>query len=193
MTAGERVLLAALCLAVSARAVAADAPPAPDRIALGLEVDLLPTALSAVDGHMGGGANVWAGHDRVRLRAVGSRIYFPPGVLTPTGFRHRELTVGAGIVDYFFMPGWQGPWVGAGLERWWNTIGSASGPASASSNSWALTLGGGLAWKVWGNLYLNPWAAAHVMLSRPDLTLQGKTWSPAALSAEASLKLGWHL
>jgi len=188
-------LLAAVALLAGATpAGAADAAPgSPDRVALGLEVDLLPAVLSAIDGQFGAGGNLWVGYDRLRLRAVGTQVYFPSGFLTPTGFQDRELTVAAGIVDYFFAPGFHGPWLGAGFEYWWNTIGSPSGPATASWNSWVFTLGGGYVWKVWGNLYLNPWAAGHLLLSRPEVTLYGATWTPARLSAEVSLKIGWFL
>jgi len=186
------LLAAVALLAGAAPALAADpAGGPPDRVALGLELDLLPTVLSAVDGQFGVGGNVWVGYDRLRLRAVGTRVYFPPGSLTPTGFQDRELTVAAGIVDYFFAPGFDGPWLAAGFEYWWNTIGSPSGPATASWNSWVFTLGGGYVWKVWGNLYLNPWAAAHLLLSRPEVALYGATWTPAPLTAEVSLKIGW--
>jgi hypothetical protein len=53
------------------------------------------------------------------------------------------------------------------------------------------TVGAGYVWKVWGNFYLNPWAAAHLLLSRPEVTLYGATWTPAPLTAEVSLKIGW--
>jgi hypothetical protein len=184
-------IVAALCLAVGEDAAAAEPAHAPDRVALGLEVDLLPTVLSAADGELGGGFNAWVGQGHLRLRAVGSQIHFPQGFLTPPGFQDRRLTVAAGIVDYFFAPGFEGPWLAAGAEYWWNTIGSPSGPATASWGSWALTLGAGYVWKIWGDLYLNPWAAAHLLLSRPDVTLYDATWSPSPLSAEVSLKIGW--
>jgi hypothetical protein len=63
---------------------AADDAAAAPRIAAGVEIDLLPTVLSAIDGQLGGGANVWVGRGRVRLRAVGAFVAFPPG-LTPSG------------------------------------------------------------------------------------------------------------
>jgi hypothetical protein len=168
-------LLAAVALLACATPALPSEPGAgsPDRVALGLELDLLPTVLSAVDGQFGIGGNVWVGHDRLRLRAVGTRVEFPPGFLTPEGFQNRQLTVAAGIVDYFFLPGFEGPWIGAGVEYWWNTVGA------------------GYVWKVWGNFYLNPWAAAHLLLSRPEVTLYGATWTPAPLTAEVSLKIGW--
>jgi hypothetical protein len=167
-------LLAAVALLAGATPAGAADPArsSPDRVALGLEVDLLPTVLSAIDGQFGAGGNLWVGRDRLRLRAVGTQVHFPPGSLTPTGFQDRQLTVAAGIVDYFFSPGFDGPWLGAGFEYWWSTIGSPSGPATASWSSGV---------------------AGHLLLSRPEVTLYGATWTPAPLSAEVSLKIGWHL
>ena len=73
----EAALLLAMAVLGSARA--ADDLASPSRTVAGAEVDLLPTVLSAVDGQLGAGANVWVGRDRVRLRAVGTYIAFPPG------------------------------------------------------------------------------------------------------------------
>lgn len=189
-----RALAILLCLGAAAPALPAEPGGGPpDKVALGLELDLLPTVLSAIDGQFGVGGNVWVGYDRLRLRAVGTRVEFPPGFLTPEGFENRQLTVAAGIVDFFFLPGFEGPWIGAGLEYWWNTIGSTSGGGTASWNSWVGTLGAGYVWKVWRNFYLNPWAAVHLLFTRPEVTLYGATWTPAPLTAEVSLKVGWFL
>jgi hypothetical protein len=182
----------ALFLAMAAPGSASPAEPAPSTTAVGVEVDLLPVVLSAAAGELGGGANVWIGRDRVRLRAVGSYIAFPSGALTPSGFQDRRLTVAAGIVDVFLRPGFVGPWLGAGLEHWWNEIGSPAGPGTATWTSWVATLGGGYIWKVWRGLTVNPWAAGHLLLSEPEVTLHGATWKPARLAGEVSLKVGWQ-
>jgi len=182
-------LLLATAAAPPVRA-ADDAAPAPE-IAAGAEIDLLPIALSAIDGHLGGGANVWVGRGHLRLRAVGTYVAFPPG-LTPSGFQDRELAVAAGIVDVFLRPGFEGPWLGAGLERWWNRVASPAGPGTASWSSGVATLGGGYVWRVWRGLYLNPWGAGHLLLSEPEVTLHGATWKPAKLAGEVSLKIGWQ-
>jgi hypothetical protein len=183
----------ALLLAGAGLAAAAEPDAGPGKRAFGVELDLLPTVLSAIDGQLGVGGNVWVGEDHLRLRAVGTHVEFPAGALTPSGFEDRRLTVAAGIVDWFFQRGFEGPWIGGGVEYWWNTIGSPAGPGTASWNTWVLTLGGGFVWKVWGNLYLNPWAAGHLLLSTPEVTLHGATWKPNALTGEVSLKVGWFL
>lgn len=186
---GSRAGVVLLLLAVHAPARAADDPAPASGVAVGAELDLLPIVLSAAAGELGGGGNLWLGRDRVRLRAVGAYVAFPPG-LTPSGFEGRRLTVAAGIVDLFLRPGFSGPWLGAGLEHWWNRIGSPAGPDTAAWNSWVATLGGGYVWKFWRGVYLNPWAAGHLLLSEPEVTLYGATWKPARLSGELSLKVG---
>src|SRR5262245_15484206 len=103
--------------------------------AFGVELDLLPTVLSAVAGEVGVGGNVWVGKGNFRFRAVGTHMAFPSGFQTPSGFEDRRLTVAAGIVDYFFQRGFAGPWIGGGVEYWWNTVGSPMGPATASWSS----------------------------------------------------------
>lgn len=194
LTARTLIRAATLALLLSgAGPVRAADPGAEQGTAVGAELDLLPTVLSAVDGQLGGGGNLWVGRDRLRLRAVGTHVEFPEGALTPSGFEDRRLTVAAGIVDVFLRPGFSGAWVGGGVEYWWNTIGSPAGPGTASWESWVLTLGGGYVWKIWGNLYLNPWAAGHLLLSRPEVTLYGARWKPSALTGEISLKIGWYV
>ena len=168
----------------------AEGPAAGSAAAVGVEIDLLPVVLSAADGQLGGGANVWIGRDRVRLRAVGTYVAFPPGALAPSGFERRRLTVAAAIVDVFLQPGFSGPWLGAGLEYWWNRIESPAGPETASWASGVATLGGGYVWKFWRSVYLNPWAAGHLLLSDPEVTLYGATWKPQKLTGEVSLKIG---
>jgi len=181
--------LALACAALAAPVAAAG--QGRKQVASGLELDLLPVVLSAVDGEPGIGGSVWIGTDRMRLRAVGAAISFPPGTFTPSGFENRKLAVAAGIVDYFFRPRFAGPWIGAGFEYWWNRIGSPSGPDTADWSSWVFTVGGGYVWKIWGELYLNPWVGGHLLLSRPAVTLYGATWPPSLFSAEVSLKIGW--
>ncbi|HYV66208.1 MAG TPA: hypothetical protein VE964_08185 [Myxococcales bacterium] len=181
--------IAAVLLSSAARAEEA-AGQAPTRWRVGAELDLLPLALSLAAGEPGGAVNVWVGIDRVRLRAVATWIAFPQG-FAPDGFSDRRLAVGAGIVDFFFRPDLTGVWIGTGLEYWWNRVGSPAGPGTASWTSGVYTLGGGYVWKVWKELYLNPWAAGHVLLSTPEVTLNGATWTPGRITGEVSLKVGW--
>jgi hypothetical protein len=191
-TASHAAKAALLAVLLLGQARAAEAPGPASQVAVGAEVDLLPVVLSATAGELGGGVNVWVGRDRLRLRAVGTYVAFPAGFLTPAGFEDRRLAVAAGIVDFFFQPGFSGPWLGAGLEYWWSWIGSPAGPATASWRSGVATLGGGFVWKFWRSVYLNPWAAGHLLLSQPEVSLYGATWRPQKLTGEVSVKVGWE-
>ena len=195
--------LAILSIAAAAPATAQDVAPAQAlglddsrgarRVALGVEVDLLPPVMSAVAGTAGFSGQAWAGEGHWRLRLVGAHFRYPDGLLDSDAFSRRDATVLALICDRFLLPGFRGPWVGAGAEIWWSSIGDVAGPQRADWTQAVLTVGGGYVWKVWGNLYLNPWAAAHWTTTDRTLTLYGNTFHPARLSAEASLKVGWFL
>jgi hypothetical protein len=156
----------------------------------GVEVDLLPVALSAADGELGGSLQVWAGRGRSRLRVLGACIHFPDG-MTDEPFRDRETTAVAVIWDRFFRPRFHGPWVAAGAEAWWNEIGSNAGPQRADWTEWVATAGAGWVFPVWRGLTVNPWGAVHVRLNDPDVVLYGRAYEPARLQAEISLKVGW--
>ena len=54
------------------------------------------------------------------------------------------------------------------------------------------TLGAGYVWKFWRGVYLNPWGAGHLLLSKPEVTLHGATWKPQALTGEVSVKIGYE-
>ena len=146
--------------------------------------------LSAVGGEAGGALQLWGGRGRDRLRLVGAHLAFPDA-LTAAPFRDRRLTVVALLYDRFFANGFHGPWVGGGLEAWWNRIASDRGPGTEDWRTGVATLGGGWVLPVWRGLYLNPWAAIHVPLARPRIELYGERFDPGAVAAELSLKLGW--
>jgi hypothetical protein len=182
-------LVLLVCSGLTARARGEDVAPAGAR-QCGVELDLLPLALSAADGEMGGSLQLWAGRGRSRLRVVGARIHFPDG-MTDEPFRDRETTAVAAIWDRSVRPGFRGPWVALGAEAWWNEIGSTAGPERASWNEWRATAGAGWVFRAWRGLTLNPWGGVHVRLNDPEVVLHGRAYVPARLQAEVSLKLGW--
>ncbi len=194
MMTPPRILLAsfvALSVVLPPPARSGEAPPArADGGAAGVEVDLLPAVLSAVAGAPGGALQLWAGRGRDRLRLVGARLALPDG-LTSAPFRDRRLTVVALLYDRFLRDGFRGPWIGGGLEAWWNRIGSERGPGTEAWFAGVATVGGGWVFPVWRGLYLNPWAAVHVPLAPPRVELYGERFDPGDVEAEASLKLGW--
>lgn len=90
--------------------------------AVGVEVDLLPTAASALDGEPGGALQFWAGDGRNRFRLVGAWMHYPDS-LTSSPFEDRRNATVALLYDRFFQDGFRGPWVAIGAEFWWSSIG----------------------------------------------------------------------
>jgi hypothetical protein len=159
-------------------------------VALGVEVDLLPTVASAIDGELGGSLQVWAGRGRNRLRLVGAALHYPDG-LTDAPFADRQSTVAALLYDRFFQDGFRGPWVAVGLEYWWSSIGLEAGGARGTWSTPVATAGAGWVFPVWRGLYLNPWGAVHLPFDTGAVQVGGATYQPRAVEAEVSLKVGW--
>lgn len=168
----------------------AGAAQAPDRAA-GVELDLLPPVMSAFAGGLGLSGQVWGGEGRWRARAVGARILFPDALGPQRPFEGQRLVAAAVIVDRFFEDAFRGPWVGAGVEYWWSSVGREGTAERASWSSPVLTAGAGYVWRFWRGLYLNPWCAAHWTAREEKVSIAGDAWTPRRLSAEASLKVGW--
>lgn len=183
------VVLASLAAAPAVRADAVDLKPRP-RFEIGIEVGPVPAVLSAIDGHLGGALQLWAGRGVDRLRVVAAHTEFPDA-LTGAPFRDRKLTVLGLDYDRFFRDGFRGPWVGGGLELWRNELGSERGPDTEARTSAAATFGGGWVFPVWRSLYVNPWAAAHVPLGNQRIHLYGSRHDPDPILREFSVKVGW--
>jgi len=160
------------------------------RVALGVEVDLLPTVASAVDGEVGGALQAWVGRGRDRLRLVGARLHYPDG-LAAAPFADQRSTVAALLYDRFFQDGFRGPWVALGLEYWWSSIGLETGGERGAWRTPVATAGAGWVFPIWRGLYLNPWGAVHRPLDTGAVQVGNATYRPRAFEAEVSLKVGW--
>jgi len=184
------LLAATLSAAAPARGASADPLTDPLRNIVGAEMDLLPVAISAADGEVGGALQLWAGRGRNRVRLVTAILHFPDS-LTDAPFRDRDLTVMALIYDRFFRDGFRGPWIGGGAEVWWTDVGTELGPERAERVNPVATVGAGWVFPVWRGLYLNPWAAGHLLLGNREIELQGERYRPRRIEGEVSLKIGW--
>jgi hypothetical protein len=183
------VLAAVLAAAVPARG-ADDAVTDPFRHLVGGELDLLPVVISAADGELGGGFQLWGGRGWSRVRIVTAVVHFPDA-LTDAPFRDRDLTAFAVLYDRFFRPGFRGPFVGGGAEIWWTEVGTELGPQRAERVNPVANLGAGWVFPVWRGLYLSPAATAHVLLGDTAIELGGELLRAPRLVAEASLRVGW--
>jgi hypothetical protein len=192
----RNVLAVALpCAALApARTACADdvASDARRPMALGFNIDLLPTALSAVNGKLGYAPQVWVGVDHVRIRIVGAHLEPPDAfAFAPNGFRNPTTTALATIIDYTFGPHFDWWWVGSGFEVWEQTIEHDGVAGRANWSNVVFTLGGGYIWRFAGNFFFDPWLGTHAILNPQTLSVGGSEYKPFPLQAEVSLKLGW--
>ena len=164
----------------------------PARQAIGFNIDILPTVLSASAGTVGGAGQVWYARNHLRFRLVGAHFRMPESIMKEDYFRKQETTAIAVICDYVTGKEFNSFWVGSGLELWLNRIGYLNSSNTASWNNAVFTMGGGYIWKFYRNFFLDPWAAVHVLLNKQQVHLQGDTYKPQAITAEASLKIGWY-
>lgn len=154
---------------------------------IGMELDVLPYIS---DGFY---ASAWYGIDHIRLRAIVTNTTVPEFVLSD-GYKNNKLKVYAFIADYFFKKNFEGFWLGAGLEYWDSKIEHKNEPNPASYKNTVFTVGGGYVLKIYKNLYLNPWAAFHLIIAGDKkVSVGGNVFKPNVFTPEASLKLGFHL
>nr|WP_299167499.1 hypothetical protein [uncultured Allomuricauda sp.] len=157
-----------------------------NKTVVGFELDAVPYIF---EGYY---ASAWLGHDHFRYRAVITKIE-TPGFILEDGFTNNEMKVYAAIVDYFFKPGFEGWWIGPGLEYWDATIQTDAKLETAEYNNTIFTLGGGYVWKFYKNFYLNPWAAVHLRIAGDkEVMVDNSIYETPLLIPEISLKLGWH-
>jgi hypothetical protein len=161
-------------------------------MALGVQLDLLPTALSAANGKAGYAPQVWLGIGHARIRLVSAHLEPPDAfAFAPKGFRHPTVTVLAAILDYTFGARFDGAWICSGVEVWQRSIQHRDVEGTARWSSTVFTAGGGYIWRFAGDFYLDPWAGVHFILDPHAVSLAGHRYRPGPVQAEASLKVGW--
>lgn len=186
-TRGARAarLVGAILLCTAPAAALASAPDA-----VGAELDLLPTVMSAIDGEPGGALQLWVRWGRDRLRLVGADLHYPDA-LTAAPFGDRQNTAVALIYDRFIQADGVGPWIAVGAEYWWSSIGLRDGAERGYWQGPVATAGAGWIFPLWRGLYVNPWGAVHVPLKNAAVAVGAERYQPQPLEGEVSVKLGW--
>jgi hypothetical protein len=193
---GCQLLLACCALALLSPSQAqAEAVREPERLmALGIQLDLLPTVLSAANGKAGYAPQVWLGLGHVRLRLISAHLQPPDGFAgAPKGFHDLTTTVMATVFDYTFGTRFDGAWLCSGVEVWQRSIRHPEVAGTARWSSTVFTFGGGYIWRFAGDFYLDPWAGVHAVLNPHPVWLGDHRFRPRPIEAEASLKVGWFL
>lgn len=161
-------------------------------MAIGLQLDLFPTVISAINGSLGYAPQVWLGVGHARLRLIGAHLE-PPDALAfaDDGFENPTTTSFAVTIDYTFGDHFDGFWLGGGFELWQRTIEHRDVPVTAAWTSTVATFGGGYIWRFAGNFFLDPWAALHATLNPESVFVGTYEYDPAPVVASASVKVGW--
>lgn len=152
----------------------------------GIELDALP--------YLTGGYYLsgWIGDNRFRYRGILTSVNVPE-FATKKGFSDHELKALALVVDYF--PGGEidGLWVGGGVELWLNRIKFDETSETAEFNNTVVTAGAGYIWFFHPHLYVNPWAAMHLLVGGPrNVKVGSNDYESNIISGEVSVKLGWQ-
>ncbi len=160
-------------------------------LVLGYTVDLLPIVMTAASGRMGFSFQTWMGVEHVRLRLVGAQMRMPDALVENSAFEQYDLTVGAMIIDYVFRDDFSGWWIGSGFELWQNRLQHRKSGERIYWASQVFTVGGGYIWKIAGNVFVEPWAAAHMVMNNRTIHSGSDRYTPRRLSGEVSLKFGY--
>jgi hypothetical protein len=159
---------------------------------IGVAIDLLPPVMSAMTNNFGYSAQLWFGYNKLRMRGVVAGFYMPDKMMGNDDFKNLKMTASALILDYFKNYNFKGWWIGAGFELWNNSITSKIDSKNYSFNNYVATAGGGYIFKVYKNLYVEPWGAVHYVLNNEKATAATTEYKTKKFQGEVSLKVGWH-
>lgn len=156
-----------------------------DRVAVGLEQDVLPYALG------GYFANVWVGKEHFRARALMAKVN-KPDFLIPSNFTNNRITAYALLGDYFFKNDWKGLWIGSGVVHWNSSIDNQAQTARDHFKHWLLNGSAGYNWQLAKHFYVGPWAGLHLRVHGTGTTIGSEKYQLPLLNPEASIKIGWY-
>lgn len=153
----------------------------------GIEIDALPYLTGGYYG------SIWYGHQHMRYRAIITAVT-TPSFMVKDGFTENKINAYTLITDYFFKPGFEKWWIGAGLEYWKGQIQTEARQSTSKYDNVIVTAGGGYVWKFYHHFYLNPWGGIHVRAGgESSVRVDDKTFNPPVITPEVSVKIGWHI
>jgi hypothetical protein len=161
------------------------------KLALGVQLDLFPTVISAVNGRFGGAPQIWVGIDHVRVRFVGAHLEPPDSFAFQDGFIHPTTTAFATLVDYTFGEHFDRWWIGAGFEQWTQTIGHEGVQGDKQWVRTVATVGGGYIFRFAHNVFIDPWLGLHMTLNPSPVMVDTYEYNPPIVVPSASVKVGW--
>ncbi len=153
----------------------------------GIEQDPLPYLTG---GYYGA---AWIGKNRIRLKALTASVH-KPSFIVPDGFENNHVSAFALMGEYFLKENWQGWSLSTGIVSWRSSIQRTGYDEKKRYDN--LLLHGGLSYtiRLYHHLYCTPWAGMHMRIGgAKEVTIEGKTFTPALLNPEASLRIGYWL
>jgi len=159
---------------------------------VGLAIDLLPPIMSATTRNFGYSAQLWYGYKKFRIRGVIAGFTMPDKLMGNEDFKDLNTTATALIFDYFLRNNFKGWWFATGVEMWNNTINSKTNNQDYDFKDYVATAGSGYIFKVYKNLYVEPWGAVHCILNDKKLIVGETEYKTKKFQGEVSLKVGWH-
>lgn len=193
----KAILISLICITFTTAAYAVDEKPTAvntetsPRVALGFNLDLFPTIVSATQEKFGMSFQTWVGINHMRIRFVGAHLYLPEALAGNKYFNQFRTSVGALIVDYCFGKNFDGVWIGSGIEIWQNQITHRQSGLKSEWTNQVLTLGVGYTWRMYKNLYLDPWCAVHYIMNDATIKRNGHSFEQFPLQASVSVKIGY--
>lgn len=152
---------------------------------VGTELDLVPFVF---DGYY---TSIIGGYKNYRGRFILTKIT-TPSFVTQTGFKDNKLRVNAYVVDYYFEEGFEGWWIGPGIEIWKGSVEEKSSGVVNNYKTTIFTLGGGYTFRFNDHLYLNPWVAVHVPVGGDRKVAFANDTFKIKPVPEGSLKIGFN-
>lgn len=162
------------------------------RQTIGVAIDLLPPVMSATTGNFGYSAQLWYGYKKFRVRGVIAGFTMPDKLMGNDDFKNLKTTATALIFDYFLKNNFKGWWFGTGAEIWNNTITSKANNQNYAFKDYVATAGSGYIFKVYRNIYVEPWGAVHCVLNDEKVSVGESGYKTKKFQGEVSLKVGWH-
>ncbi|MDR3724933.1 MAG: hypothetical protein P4K83_10640 [Terracidiphilus sp.] len=180
--------IALLVIALAACHAAAQETAKQKAWQLGSEVDVMPYATG---GYYGSG---FLGHDGWKARYVVARTNIP-SFLVSDGYRDKRTDAYALLADRFIgahRRQLEGLWVGGGAEYWRNRIRAENSPTYVPYQNYMATIGAGYVWKLSRHIYINPWAAGHLVVAHSrEIPVAGQTYKQPIFTPEGSVKIGF--
>jgi hypothetical protein len=162
-------------------------------MALGVNIDIFPTIVSAASRSFGLGIQPWFGINHFRIRFDVAHIRMPDTITGKNYFYKYNCNSFALAAEYTFGNNFDGFIIGAGIGIWQHAISHKHFNERGHRTVPFFAIEGGYIWKFYQNLYLEPCIALDIILGQKTITLYGFTYTTLPVAGEITVKFGIYL